>query len=330
MTLKNYIPGIVLLLIISILSTCIAELLPNYIGRVFLAVLLGIIINNVFNLNSKTFDPGIKLGLNKFLKIAIILLGAEVSFAELLKIGGKGLVVIIFVIVLAFILTFLFGDIFKVSLRKKLLIAVGLSICGNTAIVTTAPLIDAEEEEIVMAVGIVTLFGVIAVFVFPLVGFVLRMTDLHFGAWAGTGIYDTSQVVAAGFAYSEVSGKIATIVKLTRNVMMVPVIFSVGYFYRRNKKAIGEKVRVADVFPTFIIGFLFMSLINSVGLLTPMMSSNLVVVAKFLIVIALSGIGLSVKMANLKKMGWAPFLLGFSIASLISIGSYFISYYIWP
>jgi len=293
-------------------------------------VLLGIIINNVFNLNSKTFDPGIKLGLNKFLKIAIILLGAEVSFAELLKIGGKGLVVIIFVIVLAFILTFLFGDIFKVSLRKKLLIAVGLSICGNTAIVTTAPLIDAEEEEIVMAVGIVTLFGVIAVFVFPLVGFVLRMTDLHFGAWAGTGIYDTSQVVAAGFAYSEVSGKIATIVKLTRNVMMVPVIFSVGYFYRRNKKAIGEKVRVADVFPTFIIGFLFMSLINSVGLLTPMMSSNLVVVAKFLIVIALSGIGLSVKMANLKKMGWAPFLLGFSIASLISIGSYFISYYIWP
>ena len=293
-------------------------------------MLLGIIINNVFNLNSKTFDPGIKLGLNKFLKIAIILLGAEVSFAELLKIGGKGLVVIIFVIVLAFILTFLFGDIFKVSLRKKLLIAVGLSICGNTAIVTTAPLIDAEEEEIVMAVGIVTLFGVIAVFVFPLVGFVLRMTDLHFGAWAGTGIYDTSQVVAAGFAYSEVSGKIATIVKLTRNVMMVPVIFSVGYFYRRNKKAIGEKVRVADVFPTFIIGFLFMSLINSVGLLTPMMSSNLVVVAKFLIVIALSGIGLSVKMANLKKMGWAPFLLGFSIASLISIGSYFISYYIWP
>ena len=120
-------------------------------------------------------------------------------------------------------------------------------------------------------------------------------------------------MVAGGFAYREVSGKIATIVKLTRNVMMVPVIFSVGYFYRRNKKAIGEKVRVADVFPTFIIGFLFMSLINSVGLLTPMMSSNLVVVAKFLIVIALSGIGLSVKMANLKKWGGPLFYWAFRL-----------------
>lgn len=329
MAMKSYVPGVVLLLIISVASTFLAEMLPNYIGRVFIAVLLGVIINNMFSLNNKIFGPGVKLGLNKFLKIAIILLGAEVSFAELLKIGGKGLIVVISVIVLAFILTFLLGDVFKVSLRKKLLIAVGLSICGNTAIVTTAPLIDAEEEEIVMAVGIVTLFGVLAVFVFPLVGFALHMADLHFGAWVGTGVYDTSQVVAAGFAYSEESGRVATIIKLTRNVMMVPVIFSVGYFYRRNRKATGGKVRIVDVFPMFILGFLLMSLINSIGLLTPAASSYLVAAAKFLIVLALSGIGLSVKIADLKKLGWTPFVLGFSIASLIAISSYFMNYYIW-
>lgn len=325
--IKTHLPGLGLLLAIALVSTFIAGFLPAYIGTVFIAVVIGVIIANVFRPDKEVFGKGVKLGLGKFLKIAIVLLGAGISFQEILKIGGGGLIVIVTLILFVFGVTFAIGKIMGVSLRKILLIAVGVSICGNTAVVTTAPLVEAEEDEVAMAVAIVTLFGVLSVLLYPMIGLAMGMEDLFFGLWAGTAINDTSQVVAAGFIFSDEAGKIATTIKLTRNVMIVPVVLAVAYFYRKtllsSDKSAGtaKKVNVVEIFPTFIVGFLAFAIINSLGLLSEEVSARLVEASKFLILLALSGIGLGVDFKKFKAIGLKPFVLGFSVELLLAIGA---------
>lgn len=330
MAIKKYTPGLLLLIVISYTATLIAGLLPSYVGNVIVAIILGLIINNSFKLKTEVFGPGIKLGLNRFLKLGIIFLGAGISFNEIINLGLKGLFVIIILITAVFVLTFSLGSKLNVSLKKKILIAMGACICGNTAILTVAPIIDAEEEEVAMAVGIVTLFGVLAVFIYPLIGIALQMSDGLFGAWAGTAINDTSQVVAAGFLYSEAAGKIATTIKLTRNIMIVPVVLLIAYIYRRGKNSTQSvELDFKKVFPTFILGFLFFVCLKSVGLLTPEISGFLTKLSKLLILLALSGIGLGVDFSKFKQIGARPFILGFVVEAFMAVIAYLLNYLVF-
>jgi uncharacterized integral membrane protein (TIGR00698 family) len=320
--LRDYLPGLGLLLGIALVSTFLATFLPPYIGAVFVAVVLGLIIANVFKPDRAVFGQGIKLGLGQFLKLAIVLLGAGISVQEIGSLGGKGLLIIVSLIAFVFAATFVIGKALKVSLRQVLLIAAGVSICGNTAVATTAPLIEAEDDEVAMAVGIVTLFGVLSVLSYPMIGLALGMSDTVFGVWAGTAINDTSQVVAAGFIFSDEAGKVATTIKLTRNVMIIPVVLLVAYFYRRSHREKGPaKARALDMFPTFILGFLAFAGLNSLGLLSAQASETLVTTAKFLILLALSGIGLGVDFKKFARMGWRPFVLGFAVELLLALAA---------
>lgn len=325
-SIKKYVPGLLMLLAIALLSTYLAKYFPSYIGKVFIAVVIGIIIANTVPMDKKVFGSGIKLGLGQFLKIAIVLLGAGISFQEVAAIGSKGLLVVLVLMSTIFIITFLLGKIMNVSLRKKILIAVGVTICGNTAIVVTAPLIDAEEEEIAMAVGIVTLFGVIGVLLYPIIALAAGMSQMHFGAWAATAINDTSQVVAAGFIYGELAGKIATTIKLTRNIMIVPVVLIVNYLYRKNiNNSFSERVNILKIFPTFILGFLALAVINSLNMLSPQLSRILLDTSKFLILLALSGIGLGVDFKKFKAIGLKPFILGFTVEFSLAVIALFVT-----
>ena len=319
---STYAPGLLLLLVIALAATFLAQYLPSFIGKVFIAVILGIVIANIFRPKKEIFAKGIKLGLSKLLKLAIILMGAGISFGEVASLGAKGILIIVVLICIVFGLVFLIGKFLGVSLRRKILIAVGVCICGNTAIVTAAPLIEAKDEEIAMAVGIVTLFGVIGVLTYPLIGTALSMRDTWFGAWAGTAINDTSQVVAAGFIYSDAAGEVATTIKLVRNIMIVPVVLLVAFFYRKNATASSgekQKINIIKIFPMFILGFLLFALLNSVGVFTPAISDTLVQISKFIILLALSGIGLGVDFKKFKAIGIKPFILGFSVEVLLAV-----------
>jgi len=337
MKTEKYLPGLAMLVAISALATLAAMLLPEYIGSVFIAVLLGILINNIFNIDKDKFGPGIELGLKKILKLAIILLGAGISFQEMLAIGGRGLLVVVLIISGAFGLTFLLGSLLGINFKQKLLIAAGLSICGNTAVVTSAPIIEAEEEDIFLAVGIVTIFGVIAVFLYPLIGGLLALSDNVFGAWAGTAINDTSQVVAAGFIYSDAAGRVATLIKLTRNVLMVPIILLVGLLYNNNNSSETDSTEpkensrpdLVKIFPTFILGFLFLAAVNSLGLIPSVLAENLDSLAGFLILLALSGIGLQVEIRNIRRIGFAPLITGLSVAIFMAAASLLINFLIF-
>ncbi len=320
--MKSLFPGVLLLLIVAGASALIAQFLPPVIGPVFVAVVLGILVANILRPDMKVYGPGVKLGLKKFLKVAIVLLGAGISFQEIRGFGLEGLIVIVTLIAAVFVVAVALGRLLKVALRRVLLIAVGVSICGNTAVATTAPLIDADEDEVAMAVGIVTLFGVLSVLLYPLIGTLLGMSDLIFGVWAGTAINDTSQVVAAGFIFSEEAGKVATTIKLTRNVMIVPVVLGVAYFYRRRMQAeTGEKVKIREIFPTFVLGFLALAAANSLGWLAEGLQEGLMATSRFLILVALSGIGLSVDLKKLKGIGWKPFGFGFVVELILAVGA---------
>ncbi len=318
----QFLPGVLLLVAIAGVSLGVSQFLPAYFGAVFVAVVLGIVVANTVDLDPKVYQPGIRLGLKKFLKLAIILLGAGISFQEILGVGVPGLMIIVVLIAMVFALTFVLGRWLGVSFRQMLLIAAGVSICGNTAVVTTAPLVEAKDDEVAMAVGVVTLFGVLTVLLYPFIGHWLAMGDQAFGMWAGTAVNDTSQVVAAGFIFSEDAGVVATTVKLTRNVMLVPVVLLIAFLYRRQVKGGGgEKVSALEVFPTFVLGFLALAMANSLGWIPAQLSDGLVEASKLLILLALSGIGLGVEIKALRRLGGKPFALGFAVEVALALAA---------
>ncbi|MBF8437373.1 putative sulfate exporter family transporter [Halanaerobiaceae bacterium Z-7014] len=329
--IRRYIPGLVLITIIALLSQFIAYFLPDFIGAVFIAIIIGIILNNTIGVNHQVFGPGIKLGLKRLLKIAIILLGGTISFQQFTEVGLPGLGLIVLIISVAFVFTFKLGDKYNLTLKQKLLIAAGLSICGDTAIITIAPVIKAEDDDIFMSICIVTFFGVLAIFIYPIIGLLLSLSDTVFGAWAGTAISSTSQVVATGFIFSEAAGQVATMIKLTRNVLMIPVIVLIGYYYNtrqlaKNTGQAGEKdYNLKEIFPNFILGFLALIIINSLGLIPAGIGSIISPVSRFLILLALSGIGLGVDWTELKEIGGNPFIVGFLVAGSMALISIVIS-----
>ena len=161
---------------------------------------------------------------------------------------------------------------FHVPPRLAALIGVGTAICGNTAIIATAPVLEANEEEMSFAVATITLFGLLAVLVYPLIGHLIGLSDRSFGLWAGTAVNDTSQVVAVGAIFSEAALNVATIVKLTRNTLMAPLIVLFGLIYPRGlhrtmsaKAAAAARLDWSKLIPGFVIGFLLMSLLRTVG-----------------------------------------------------------------
>lgn len=332
-------PGLILLLSIALFSEYMANFLPKYIGSVFIAISLGILINNLFALNKKVFSAGISFGSRQILKLAIVLLGAGISLNNIVENAKNAIFLIFIMICFCTIITFMLGKALNISIRQRLLISTGICICGNTAIATIAPILKAEDAEVTVGVSIITLFGILGVLIFPLIGQSIALSDKFFGYWAGTAINDTSQVVAAGFIYSDIAGEIATTIKLIRNLFMLPVIFITSVFFW-NKQTDDNIQRIAyhKMFPMFIIGFLLVAFMNSIGLFsftinsfifTGSFSFLLTKMSKFLILIALSGIGLGVNLKDLRLIGVKPFILGFVVEVLMAFTSFTLISLFW-
>jgi len=171
------------------------------IEPVMLAIVLGMALSNAWAL-PKRLQPGIKFSVKKLLPLGIVLLGARLNFGELLRVGRDGLMLSVLETIVALALLLLLTRLLKLPPKLGVLLGVGTAICGGTAIVATAPVIEAEEKDVVFSVATVTLLGLIAMFTLPIVGHMLDLSSKAFGVWAGLAIHQTPQVVAAGFAYS--------------------------------------------------------------------------------------------------------------------------------
>jgi uncharacterized integral membrane protein (TIGR00698 family) len=319
-------PGMALVAVLAAIAYAATLVLPKIFGAVTIGLFLGIIVANVRP--SPLVDPGAKLARGWFLPLGIVLLGARLSLADILSTGLGAVVVLVIDIVLVLVVTIALGRALGLSEKLSALIGVGTSICGNTAIAATAPVIKAEERDLSFAVATITLFGTAAVIVYPLIGHALGMSDNLFGHWAGAAVNDTSQVTATAFSYSVEAGETATIVKLTRNTLMVPVIFAVGmWFAGRDSRSADAAERRSwlksgrKAVPTFLLGFLALALVNSIGLIPDELATTLTRISQVFIVMALVGVGLSTKISALRQTGPAPFLMGLAVAVMLSIVS---------
>lgn len=314
------------------------------VSGIFTAILLGILIRNIIGLPA-VFNAGIDFALKYALRAGIILLGLRLSLSEALKLGAWGLPLIFACIATGLFVTLYFTRKLNQSNRLGTLIATGTGICGVTAIMATAPVIRAKENEISYAVANITIFGLIGMLFYPyLANFFFADNPVKAGLFLGTAIHDTAQVTGAALIYAQIfdAGEVidvATITKLTRNVFIIAVIPFVSYLFFRNNNINGEGTpeklpKWYKLFPLFILGFLLLSLLRSIGDATAQSSGFAFGLfepsdwegfysfwssfgSTYMLGLAMAGVGLSTNLKAFKGMGITPFYIGLIAAAAV-------------
>ena len=334
----DLLPGLALCVLTALLARAVHQALPpsvgSVVGEVVFAVAFGLFFGNVAKL-PPLFTPGLRFSFQAVLRAAIVLLGATFSAQQVVAIGGRAVAMIVALMAIALLAAHALGRLAGVPGRLATLIGVGTAVCGNSAIVAVAPVIQARDEDVSFAIATNTLFGTLCVFLYPLIARAIGMTDDAFGTWAGAAVNDTSQVLAAGFAYSDAAGRLATAVKLTRNALMGPVIVLMGILYARSNAGSGARAgdrgpvsfwaRAKQSVPLFVLGFLAMAALNSLGVfreLSIRTGRDLVQdaqwIARVLILVALAGVGFSTRLDAMRQTGLRPLYVGLIVAAATS------------
>ena len=322
--MQTKIKGIVLCFLLAIPAFFLGRQFPIVGGPVF-GILLGLIF--AYWKRPAAFNDGISFTSKKILQYAIILLGFGMNLFQVFKVGGQSLIIMIFTLAASFLTAYFMGKVLKLKGNVPILIGVGTSICGGSAIAATAPVIKASDKDMAFSISTIFLFNVVAVFIFPALGHAMGMDDMNFGMWAGTAINDTSSVVAAGYAFSDAAGDYATIVKLTRTLMIIPITLVLAvYMTRKAKKGLGEsgEYSIKKIFPWFIVLFLGMVGLRSLGLITPQVGDVFSQISKFLMVMALGAIGLKTDFRQVAKSGFLPMVHGFLISTIVIVVSFLV------
>ena len=325
-TVKKMLPGCAIALVIAVVAKFLEQLEESVglhlIGASVIAMFIGMIVNRFYAPNDKT-KPGIKFTSKKILKFAIILLGASLNITTVLTVGKFSLTVMLFTLATCFGLGYVIGKALGLDWKTSSLINAGTGICGGSAIAAIAPVIEATDMDIAYGLSATFLFDTIMIVVFPMLGRWLGLSDAAFGLWAGTAVNDTSSVVATGYAFSEAAGDFATMVKLTRTLAIIPavLVFAAIQMHLKRKEQATDggsvKVSIKSVFPWFILGFLAMSALTSLGLIPAGAAATLKTISKFLMVAALAAIGLNTDLKSLCRSGAKPMLHGFIISLLV-------------
>ena len=338
--LKKIFPGVTLALIFFLFSQGINNVLAieifgtpkSPISTVLIAILLGILMGNAF-----TPRPGMMIGLDftqqYILKLGIIFLGIRLSFEEFLKFGSIAIPLIIVCIVGVLILIKLLIKKVPISSKMSYLIAIGTSVCGATAIVATAPVINAKKTEVAYAIANITLFGVIAMLVYPYFAeWYFNESNIKAGLFLGTSIHETSQVAAAGLIYDQQFNSpetlnVATVTKLIRNTFLVIMIPLFAFLYNRGEVK-NEKYSILNIFPYFVLGFIGMIIVRNLGdqffsienhnhLLWINLIEYLKILATTFLTMAMAAVGISINLNELKSMGYKPFVVGLIAAMTV-------------
>ena len=307
---KNY-QGLMLSCLIAIIAWLLGQKFSIVGGPVF-GILLGLIVALFPRKNS--FESGIKFTSKKILQYAIVLLGFGMNLFQIYKVGSQSLLIIISTITTSLVVSYVVSKLMKIPSNVSILVGVGSSICGGSAIAATAPVIDANEEDIAKSISVIFLFNVIAAFLFPVLGNLFSLNDIGFGMWAGTAINDTSSVVAAGQTWasshgSDIALNYATIVKLTRTLAIIPITLVLALYRSKGKST--TTVSLSKIFPWFVLFFLLASIISTIFNLDNNTTKPLTETGKFFITMAMGAIGLNTNIVKLIKTGGKPIIMGF-------------------
>ena len=339
-----FLPGIILALILYLLSEGINNIIgqeilgyeKSPISTVMIAIIIGIGMSNAF-----IPRPGFKIGLDftqkYILKFGIICLGIRLSFEEFIIFGKIAIPLIIICIISVLLLIKLLIRKFKISSKMSYLIAIGTSVCGATAIVATAPVINAKKTEVTYAIANITLFGVFSMLVYPyFANLYFDGNSLYAGLFLGTAIHETSQVAAAGLIYDQQFNSpetlnAATVTKLIRNTFLVVMVPLFGFLYNRGKTK-NKSSSIFNIFPYFVLGFIGMIILRNIGdQIFTFDSDNYVIWKSFInilkilattfLTMAMAAVGISINLSELRSMGYKPFVVGLIAALTVGIVS---------
>jgi uncharacterized integral membrane protein (TIGR00698 family) len=316
-------PGLLLALLVAVVATALGRLVPIVGGPVF-GIVLGVVAAAVIpGLRAERWAAGYEVASKPVLQLSIVVLGTGLSLQEVLHVGGQSLPVMLGTLAVALSGAWLLGRRLGVRGDTQILIGVGTGICGASAIAATTAVIKAKQEQVAYAIGTIFTFNIAAVLLFPPIGHLLGMNQHSFGLWAGTAINDTSSVVAAAYGYGGDAGSYGLVVKLTRTLMLIPVVIVLAILTAR-KQARADAVRHGDtaagfslrgmpwrkIVPLFLIGFVAAATLDTLGVIPVSWHPALAEFGTFLITTALAGIGLSMRLSVMRKAGTRPLLLG--------------------
>ena len=318
-------PGLLLSALIAAVALALGWWLPLIGGPVF-GIVLGVVVRNLIA-PPAACQPGIRFAGKQVLQWSIVALGLGLSLTQVARTGLDSLAVTLVTVAVAFASALVLGRVLGIQSRLKVLIGAGTAICGGSAIAAVTPIIKADEHETAFAISTIFLFNLVAVLVFPALGHLMGMSQEGFGLWAGTAINDTSSVVAAGYSYGQAAGDHATIVKLTRATLIIPMCLVLAAIEAwRHKKHGGGDFQLGRVIPWFILWFVVASAVSTAGLIPDAWQPAIGTAAKFLIVVALTAIGLSADLRRMAKTGFRPIALGLGVWTAVALSSLGVQY----
>lgn len=304
--------GIILIFFISLAAKGLGTWFP-LVGSLLFAIFIGAVFQNTLKLPS-TINPGIQFTIKKMLKLAIVFLGVSLSLTDILIIGQKALWIIFLSVSIGILVTYFVGKLMGIDKRLSLLIGIGTSICGATAISCVKGIVGSKDNETAYALTTIVFFNLIAFVTYPIIGHLIPLSEVSFGIWAGTAVHDTSSAVAVGYAYGEKAGEVATTVKLARTLFLIPLMFCLP-FILKNNEGTTNKSDYKKAIPWFVLLFLGVSLLHTFELIPVVFETYMKSSSKYIIIMVMAAVGLQVKIKDIIQLGFKPLLTGL-IASL--------------
>jgi len=317
----GFVPGILLLAAVGYAGKFVEQFIARYgkahhlvlpnIEYVLWAILIGLLISNSIGIPA-IFRAGVAT-YEFWLKAGIVLLGARFLIGDVLKLGGLSLGLVFIEITLSLVFMTLLGRAFKLKPKLITLLAVGSSICGVSAIIATQGAIDADEEDSSYAIAAILALGAISLFLFPLIGHTLHLSDRGYGLWAGLAVDNTAEASAAGALYSHAAVKVAVLAKTCRNAMIGFVVLGYALYWASKGQAakVGNKAAFLwSKFPKFILGFLLISVLASIGFFAKPQIAAIGNLSRWAFLLTFAGVGLRTNLRELGKQGIRPFAVG--------------------
>ena len=334
----DYVPGVLLLIVVGLLGKY-AQIWWNALAKhehwrvpdieyVLWAIVIGLFITNTVGLH-RIFRPGVQT-YEFWLKVGIVVLGARFVLGDIVKLGALSLVQILVDMTVAGTVIILVARAFGLSGKLGSLLAIGTSICGVSAIVAAKGAIRARNSDVSYAIAAILALGAVALFVLPPLGHSIGLTDREFGIWAGLAVDNTAETTATGYLFSDHAGKIAVLVKSTRNALIGFVVLGFALYWsargEADEIAPGVKAKAAFIwnkFPKFVLGFLVVSAIATAHLLSKGQTANLANVSKWAFLLTFAGVGLNTDIRQIARTGWRPLVvavIGLTVVAAVSLG----------
>jgi uncharacterized integral membrane protein (TIGR00698 family) len=333
-----YLPGVLLLIVVGLLGkyfqiwwNSLAHrehwVVPD-IEYVLWAILIGLFVTNTVGLH-RIFRAGVQT-YEFWLKIGIVALGVRFVLGDVLRLGGISLVQILLDMTVAGAIILAAARFFGLSGKLGSLLAIGTSICGVSAIVASKGAIRARNSDVSYAIAAILALGAVALFTLPALGHAIGLTDNEFGLWAGLSVDNTAETTATGYLYSDQAGKVAVLVKSTRNALIGFVVLGFALYWAARGEADGiapglraRASFVWDKFPKFVLGFLAVSAVATAGWLSKGQTTNIANLSRWAFLLTFAGVGLNTNLRELGRSGWRPLvvaIIGLVVVAAVSLG----------